>query len=122
MNGFTAAALRRLAIAARAPGLGPARLAQIEAVEWSDPRELVRLGLTTASAAWLAAPDEALVDSDLRWLETAGATLLPATSPRYPSLLRETPDAPALLYVLGQPQVLNEPQLAMVGSRNPTAG
>jgi DNA processing protein len=37
-------------------------------------------------------------------------------------LLRESPDAPGVLYVRGDVRILSEPQLAMVGSRNPTAG
>jgi DNA processing protein len=37
-------------------------------------------------------------------------------------LLRLSPDAPAVLYVRGNPASLLEPQLAMVGSRNPSAG
>jgi DNA processing protein len=78
--------------------------------------------LTTRTAGWLAAPDDALVDSDLRWLETSGVTLLPALSPDYPTLLLESPDAPAVLFVRGDIRILAEPQLAMVGSRNPTAG
>jgi DNA processing protein len=122
MNAATAATHRRLAIAARAPSLSAAQLAQVQGLEWSNPDSLQQLGLTTRTAAWLARPDEALIDSDLRWLDGAGATLLSATSAEYPPLLRESPDAPAVLYVLGKPRVLNEPQLAMVGSRNPTAG
>jgi DNA processing protein len=126
---MNAATNRRLAIAARAPSFSAVQLAQIAAqeadlaaLEWRDARAFAQLGLTTSTAAWLARPDEALVCSDLRWLETAGAALLPATSAQYPSLLRESPDAPAVLYALGNAQVLNDPQLAMVGSRNPTAG
>jgi DNA processing protein len=126
---MNAAMTRRLAIAARAPGFSAVQLAQLAAqeadlaaLEWRDTRALAELGLTTSTAAWLARPDDALVSSDLRWLEAAGAALLPATSAHYPSLLRESPDAPAVLYALGDPQALNEPQLAMVGSRNPTAG
>ncbi|HEU5135523.1 MAG TPA: DNA-processing protein DprA [Steroidobacteraceae bacterium] len=122
MNAATASMRRRLAIAARAPSLNAAQLAQVHALEWRSPGDLERLGLTTRTAAWLARPDEALVDSDLRWLEEAGVALLPATSAEYPALLRESPDAPAVLYVRGNPQVLSEPQLAMVGSRNPSAG
>jgi DNA processing protein len=129
MNSFPAATLRRLAIAARAPTLSAAQLAQLAgiepdlaALEWRSPRAFTRLGLTTQTAAWLAAPDEALVDSDLRWLESSGAVLLPATSADYPPLLRESPEAPAVLFVRGDVRILAEPQLAMVGSRNPTAG
>jgi DNA processing protein len=40
----------------------------------------------------------------------------------YPALLRESPDAPPVLYVRGQVNTLCDPQLAMVGSRNPSAG
>jgi DNA processing protein len=129
MNALPAATLRRAAIAARAPSLSAAQLAQLAAeesglaaLEWRDPRAFARLGLTTKTIAWLAAPDESLVESDLRWLETSGAALLPATSAEYPEMLRESPDAPAVLYVRGDIRVLSEPQLAMVGSRNPTAG
>jgi DNA processing protein len=120
---------RRLAIAARAPALSAAQLSQLAAespelaaLERPDRAALARLGLTTRAIAWLAAPDQALIDADLRWFERAGVTLLPVTSPHYPPLLRESPDAPAVLYVRGDVRVLNEPQLAMVGSRNPTAG
>ncbi len=39
------------------------------------------------------------------------------TDPRYPALLRELPDAPALLYALGDPKLLAGPCLAVVGKR-----
>ena len=129
MDVIPAVALRRLVIAARAPSLSAPQLAQLAgaapdlaALEWRDRRAFAPFGLTTRTAAWLAAPDESLVASDLRWLESSGTRLLPATSAAYPSLLRESPDAPAVLYVRGEIRVLCEPQLAMVGSRNPTAG
>ena len=129
MNPLPAVPLRRLAIAARAPSLSATQLAQLAgaeadlaALEWRDRRAFARLGLTSGTAAWLAAPDEALIDADLRWLESSGTALLPATSPDYPPLLRESPDAPAVLFVRGDVRILSEPQLAMVGSRNPTAG
>ena len=37
--------------------------------------------------------------------------------PAYPALLAELPDAPPLLFVEGDPRLLERPQLAMVGSR-----
>jgi len=120
---------RRLAVAARAPGLSAARLLEIEALgpglsalEQPDRAALGQLGLTTTAIRWLTNPDEALVAADLRWLETTNTTLLPAVSPGYPPMLLESPDAPAVLYVRGDERILGEPQLAMVGSRNPTAG
>jgi DNA processing protein len=110
--GLSASQLIR--IAALEPGLG--------ALERADPALLVELGLTTRMAGLLARPNEAAIDADLRWLADARATLLDATDSSYPELLRESPDAPAVLYVLGDPRVLSDPQVAMVGSRNPTAG
>ena len=120
---------RRLALAARTPGLDAQRLQAVaradpdlELLERPDRRVLAPLGLTTAAIAWLEAPDETRIAADLRWLETSGAALLAATEAAYPELLRCSPDAPAVLYVRGNPACLLEPQLAMVGSRNPTAG
>lgn len=42
--------------------------------------------------------------------------------PRYPRLLREIPKPPPLLFVRGDYTCLSLPQVAIVGSRNPTAG
>ncbi len=42
--------------------------------------------------------------------------------PLYPRLLREIPRPPPLLYVRGDPSCLSLPQLAIVGSRNPSGG
>jgi DNA processing protein len=120
---------RRLALAARTPGLNAERLqavaarsADLELLERPEPGALAALGLTTAAVAWLVAPDEARIEADLRWLECSGCALLASTDADYPGLLRLSPDAPAVLHVRGNPASLLEPQLAMVGSRNPTAG
>ena len=120
---------RRLALAARTPGLDAARFLRLaaaspdlELLENPEPAALAQLGLTTAAISWLLRPDRARIDSDLRWLEQPGHDLLPCTSAAYPQLLRHSPDAPALLFVRGNSGALREPQLAMVGTRNPTAG
>jgi DNA processing protein len=119
----------RLALAARAPDLSAAQLLSLAAASPDlailarpSPAELAQHGLTTRTIGWFTAPDQSRIDADLRWLERAGATLVPATDPNYPALLLVTADAPAVLYVRGQVRCLAEPQLAMVGSRNPTAG
>ena len=121
--------LRRLTLAARAPGLDATALQALaaespdfELLARPDPALLAALGLTTAAIHWLLHPDEARVAADLRWLEASRCTLLPYTAPAYPQLLRASPDPPPVLYVRGNAEVLREPQLAMVGSRNPTAG
>lgn len=43
------------------------------------------------------------------------------THPEYPKQLREIAQSPLILFVAGNPRLLNQPQLAFVGSRNPSA-
>jgi DNA processing protein len=119
---------RRLAAVARAGPSAP-QLAQLaalaptlKALDDAGARALQAHGLTTRMASLLARPDEAAIDADLRWIAASGASLLAATDARYPSLLRESPDAPGVLYVLGHVGALADPQIAMVGSRSCTAG
>jgi DNA processing protein len=68
----------------------------------------------------LQAPDAARIAADRRWVESEHVSLIDATDARYPPLLAQAPAAPALLYVKGDAACLCTPQLAMVGSRNPT--
>src|SRR5690349_15330217 len=119
----------RLARLARAQNITAGQLRALAAVDPAlecveRPRRaaLDAAGLTASSRDWLMAPDLGLVAADETWLDAANVTLLPATSPAYPPLLALLPDAPAVLYVSGNPSVLSEPQVAIVGSRNPTAG
>lgn len=79
------------------------------------------IGLAEASVEYLRDPTWRKVDQDLEWLAEAGHHLLTLQDPAYPPLLREITDPPPILFVLGQPSVLSTPQLAMVGSRNPSA-
>jgi len=63
-----------------------------------------------------------LLESDLDWLSLAGNHLVTLDDERYPALLRAIPGHPFALFVRGNPDLLWQPQLAVVGSRNPTAG
>jgi DNA processing protein len=58
-----------------------------------------------AAQSWLAQPDNHFI---------------PRTDPGYPPQLLELPDAPAWLYVKGDPAWLARPMLAIVGSRHAT--
>lgn len=49
-----------------------------------------------------------------------GIELIPISSDEYPVLLREIPDPPALLYVLGEKVWLNCNFISVVGTRRPT--
>ena len=77
-------------------------------------------GKSEAVNAILEGPDRQAYQSEFDWLDQPGRHLLIWSDTDYPPLLREIPDPPLLLYVLGNPQALSGPQLAIVGSRNPS--
>lgn len=56
----------------------------------------------------------------LRWAECDQQHILLHDMPDYPALLKETAGAPPLLFVQGNPEILEQPQIAIVGSRNAT--
>lgn len=70
--------------------------------------------------ALLAGPDTAALESDLAWLAQDGCHLVTWFDENYPPLLRQLADPPIALYVRGNPTRLVRPQIAIVGSRNPT--
>jgi DNA processing protein len=98
----------------RAPGLAtPALLSALE-----------RTG-GDAEAAWQVLrptdpPDWTGVQRDLEWLQGDNHHLLCFTDADYPRALVQTANPPPMLFVAGNPAVLNQPALAIVGSRNPT--
>lgn len=74
------------------------------------------------SSVTLSRERAAAIAGELRWLERDGHHFVPLDAPLYPPLLAEVSDAPVGLFVRGDPAALSLPQLAIVGSRNPTAG
>src|SRR4051812_44505444 len=76
--------------------------------------------LTARSIDVLSAASESLVIRDIEWLQQDKHYLIHLGDADYPPLLRHLPDAPVCLYVSGNAQLLSMPQLAMVGSRNPS--
>ncbi|HSN17507.1 MAG TPA: DNA-processing protein DprA [Gammaproteobacteria bacterium] len=78
------------------------------------------LDLHPETRAFLRAPDRSAAEQDLDWMQKTGARLLAVTEPAYPQLLKQIPDPPFALFVRGDASLLAEPQLAMVGSRNPS--
>ncbi len=80
-------------------------------------------GLDLAACAALHRPDRRQLDLDRAWLQASPRhQLLSWASPDYPSLLRAAPSPPALLFVIGDADLLWHPQVAIVGSRRPSAG
>lgn len=81
---------------------------------------LAQLGVNDRARNYLQSPDWPVVERDIEWTAQAGNRLLTLHSTDYPILLRQIADPPLVLFVRGDPAVLREPQLAMVGSRNPS--
>ncbi|MGB7905059.1 MAG: DNA-processing protein DprA [Steroidobacteraceae bacterium] len=114
---------------AQAPGLLAGQL-QDWLAQGASPIDLTResqaalasIGLGKAAIQALLQPDGAAIDDDLGWLHAAANRwLVTWGSANYPPLLAQIPDAPLVLYVEGDPMALCLPQLAIVGTRNPTA-
>ncbi|MCS6948213.1 MAG: DNA-processing protein DprA [Steroidobacteraceae bacterium] len=84
------------------------------------PRDLVGLGWPPGVPQALRALDTTRLAQDLAFSERSGARLIAAAESEYPAALLQLSDAPPLLYVRGDPQILTLPQLAIVGSRNAT--
>lgn len=59
------------------------------------------------------------IEQSLAWLQQPDCHLLTPDDSRYPRLLREISDPPMVLFVRGNPQLLGDPQIAMVGTRHP---
>ena len=108
----------------RAPGVGCQTLNPLIAAGQS-PRDLIDrppTGLPDALRRYLQQPDWAGVEQDLHWLEQPGNRLLRIDDPAYPGRLRALANPPSALFLHGDPDLLSLPQLAIVGSRNPTTG
>ncbi len=110
-----------------APGVGSrsfnrllAALGTPAAVLASPRRKLESLGLKAPALDYLSTLDRDSLRPDLEWLEQPNNHLLTLDHPDYPDLLREIPDPPPLLFVHGNPAVLSAPQIAIVGTRNPS--
>lgn len=109
----------------RLPELGPARFRKLLEAFGSASKAIGApasawrsLGLPYACAeARRATPVRDGASHALAWLERPGQHLLMWDQPDYPALLAEISDAPPLLFVSGDPGILEKPQLAMVGSR-----
>lgn len=113
----------------RAPALGGGgirdlitRFGNVEAALDAGASALRGAGLGQAALDWLRTPDAERLQADLDWLARPGHHLIGIDDPDYPPLLARAPSPPAALFVVGDPDLLWTAQLAVVGSRNPTAG
>src|SRR5690349_16854013 len=112
----------------RAPGIHAGvlrrlleRHASISALMHASPLALRASGASVALIEYLAAPNAERLQAELRWLEQPFHHFVAISSSHYPPLLAQLSDAPIGLFVHGNPELLSLPQLAIVGSRNPSA-
>jgi DNA processing protein len=98
------------------------RCGSAEALVAEATRLLSERDVGAEALARLASPDAAAIDRWRAWLGHPNRALITFGSREYPRRLAEIPDAPLALWVEGrEPALLAAPQLAIVGSRSPTA-
>lgn len=96
--------------------------------QFGSPREvfaqsaacLQAAGLSEAVAAAVQKPEWVAADACLDWLAGDGCHAVTLCEEIYPPLLKQIHDPPPVLFVRGDPAALSLPQLAVVGSRNPS--
>lgn len=87
------------------------------------PEPALRAVLPAAVAQALVNPDPGLepaIAQALAWSQAPGHHLLTLADSRYPPMIAALPDPPPVLYLRGDPEALNRPAIALVGSRNAT--
>lgn len=82
---------------------------------------LSALGLKSDIIHVIKNPDWTMIDYDLSWLEQKNNCVITFNDTNYPSQLKEIADPPPVLFVRGNPDLLSLPQIAIVGSRNPSS-
>jgi DNA processing protein len=96
-------------------------LGQASGVIGASDSMRARAGLSAAAREFLRGATAGPSSAEGIWLQDPHHHIVPFTDPRYPKLLRSLERCPIALYVAGNIDALNDPQLAVVGSRNPTA-
>jgi DNA processing protein len=66
--------------------------------------------------------DKNSINNDLDWQQQEGCYIITIADTTYPQKLLEINDPPPLLWIRGSIALLQQQQLAIVGSRNPTTG
>ena len=107
------------------PGFGPVKLRQMlelcggpRRLYEAEPGDLARMGLSERARRTLADKDLRPARAILQRCDESGVTLLSLREEVYPAALRQTPDAPLVLYCLGAlPASGRQPWIGVVGAR-----
>jgi DNA processing protein len=84
--------------------------------------DLEAAGLSPKQIDQIKSPNESQVEKELAWAEQPSNHIICFDDDAYPALLKQTVNYPALLYCSGNIDLLSNPQIAIVGSRNCTPG
>ena len=113
----------------RVPGVGCRSVHKLlsllgdpESILQASQATLQKSGISSKQIQAILAQTLDSAKPDMLWLEQDNNHLVTLNDPLYPVMLREISDAPPLLYVHGNVALLNDPQIAIVGSRTPTPG
>jgi DNA processing protein len=82
--------------------------------------QLALAGLGARTRAFLKSREARVTPAERRWLGAARHRLLTFRDPDFPPLLKTAAGCPIGVYVAGDAACLCAPQLAIIGSRNPT--
>ncbi len=114
-------------LVAQTPGIGSRYFLRLlshfrtpERILAARREELLALGIPRPSVDHLLTPERNRLQSTWTWYEQPGHGILTLADAEYPAQLLQIDDPPPLLYWVGRPECLEQPQLAIVGSRNPT--
>lgn len=110
----------------RVPGVGGQAIQRL--LEHFEPDQVFNasraslraLGFSENIVDALQKPDWALVDQDIEWLAQPDNHALTLYDTGYPLQLKEISNPPPVLFVKGHAELLGGPQIAIVGSRNPS--
>lgn len=83
-------------------------------------KTLRALGLPETIVAAIRKPHWDEVDQESVWALTPDQHIILFADPSYPTLLKEISSPPPVLYIKGSMESFAQPQVAIVGSRNPT--
>ena len=93
----------------------------VDAAFNTSHNQLSRLAIKPDVIKIITTQEKPDISADLNWLAENNHHIITLQDQRYPQQLKELYDAPPLLYVRGDPDYLKQAQLAIVGTRNPTA-
>ena len=93
----------------------------VDAIFAASHKQLSATGIKAEIISALTDLQRPDISADLSWSREDNHHIITYFDESYPAQLKDLSDAPPILYVRGDPDYLAQPQLAIVGTRNPSA-